>query len=79
MKQIQRDLKELAGTLEENAPSANDSGHRWYREEALADLARRDPEISSFYQGHTQKSGTSKPPLTGRSTRPEQTGELRVP
>lgn len=62
VKQIQRDLKELAGMLEEEAPATNPSGHRWYREDALADLARRDPEISPFYTAHTQKSGTTKAP-----------------
>jgi len=49
VKQLQRDLKELASILEDES-------------KGLADLARRDPEISSFYQAHTQKSGTSKAP-----------------
>jgi hypothetical protein len=47
--QLQRDLKELA-----NIPEDESKG--------LADLARRDPEISSFYEAHTQKSATSKAP-----------------
>jgi len=49
VKQLQRDLKELASILEDES-------------KGLADLARRDPEISSFYEAHTQKSGTSKAP-----------------
>jgi hypothetical protein len=44
VKQLQRDLKEIASILEDES-------------KGLADLARRDPEISSFYEAHTQKSG----------------------
>jgi len=49
VKQLKRDPKELASMLE------NES-------RALSDVARHDPEISSFYQAHTQESGTSQAP-----------------